>query len=248
MFWNRNPKCPIIEEDKEWVETHLDWIDQNVVRLVDQQTILPTRDYFDWEFNGDEKDAAFLLRKVGAYYGINTDSIDLDFYSEESIELDRGLITQREDSKGTAGLYVQRGENFSIFIEVQQLARPQSLIATLSHELSHFILFGQHQIELEGEENEWLTDLLTIAYGFGIFLGNSKFEFSQWQSGDGWGGWQYSSQGYLPQEIIAYVMASIEVKRTNVMPGWIGHLKKDFGVDFKKSMKYLIAESGKSKT
>ena len=112
----------------------------------------------------------------------------------------------------------------------------------MAHELSHYVLIGQKQIYEESEENEWLTDLLTIANGFGVFIGNTKFEFNQWQSGDGWGGWQYSIQGYLPQQIVGYAMAEIEVRRSEVIPDWTSYMKEDFRNDFLKSMKYLLNE------
>jgi len=239
MFWNKNPKCPIKIEDKIWVEDNLNWLNKNVVNLISQQTILPTKKYFDWEFKGIEKDAEFVLKKIGEYCGVDTKKIELDFYSEEAIKLDSGTVTQKEEGTGTAGLYIQKENSFSILVEVQQLKRPNSLIATLAHELSHFVLIGQKEVHLDGDENEWLTDLLSIAFGFGVFIGNTKFEFKQWQTGDGWGGWQTSTQGYLPQQITAYAMAKIEIKRTKEMPNWINLLKKDFQRDFKKSMKYL---------
>jgi hypothetical protein len=86
--------------------------------------------------------------------------------------------------------------------------------------------------------------LTAIAYGFGIFLGNSKFRFKQWQSGDGWGGWSSSTQGYLPQQIIAYAMAEIQKRKNNLQPFWHDHLKRDFKKDFSKSLKYIEKEGG----
>jgi hypothetical protein len=240
MFWKNKQKCPIKDADKEWIEYQLNWINLNVISLAEQETFLPTKKYFNWNFEGEEKDAEFILRKVGEYCNVNVEKINLEFYSEEAIELDRGTITQQVEGTGTAGQYVQEGDQFSILIEVQQLKKPNSLISTIVHELCHYVLIGLKEFSLEGEENEWLTDVLAIAYGFGIFIGNTKFEFSQWQSGDGWGGWQYSIQGYLPQQIIAHVMAEIEIRRTNSLPQWTNLLKGNFQKDFEKSMNYLL--------
>ena len=240
MFWKRKPKCPITKEDKAWVENYLNWLDQNVVKLENQPTILPTKKYFDWEFKGKTKDADFVLYKVGEYFGVNTDNIKLGFYNEGASKLDSSMAIRKE--KGTAGLFVQKGNHFSILIEAQQLKRPDSLIAVMAHELSHYVLAGKRRLFLNEDENEWLTDLLAIAFGFGIFIGNTKFEFNQWQSGDGWGGWQYSIQGYLPQQVTAYAMAVIEIQRTEEMPDWVKLLKGSFRKDFEKSWKYLIAQ------
>ncbi|MFT4535636.1 MAG: hypothetical protein ACI9P5_003006 [Saprospiraceae bacterium] len=242
MFWKQKNKCPITIEDKEWIENQLYWLNENIVNIKEQPTVLPTKKFFNWKFTGVEEDAKFVLDKIGDYCNVNTDEIYLDFYSEEAIELDRGTVTQQEPGTGSAGVYVQEKGKFSIFVEVQQLKRPNSLIATISHELSHYVLLGQNNFELVGEENEWITDLLAIAYGFGIFIGNSRFEFSQFQSGDGWGGWQYSIQGSLPHQIIAYAMAEIETKRTSNTPPWIELLRIDFRKDLIKSMEYITQQ------
>lgn len=240
MFWNRKIKCPIEEEDKSWIENNLAWINENVVNIENQPTILPTKKFFDWNFTGKEEDAAFVLRKVGEYFKINTDKIKLDFYSEEAVELDPGLFTQKEGG-GTAGLYFQEGDEYEIWIEVQQLKKLQSMIATMAHELSHYVLIGLKNIYTDDDENEWLTDLTAIAYGFGIFIGNSTFSFSQWHSGDGWGGWRSSAQGYLPQQIIAYALAEIQHRKNEGKPEWIKLLNKNLQHDFERSMKYISA-------
>ena len=242
MFWSKKKECPITIGDKEWIETHLNLLDEKIVSLKETATILPTKKYFNWDFSGKEKDAEFVMKRVGEYCSINTDEIILDFYSEEAIELDRGTVTQQIPGTGSAGMYIQEEGTFSIFVEVQQLKRPNSLIATIAHELSHYKLLGQNNLQLDGEENEWLTDLLAIAYGFGIFIGNSRFEFSQFQSGDGWGGWQYSIQGTLPHQIIAYTMAELESRKHNTNQSWVKLLKPDFKKDFLKSKEYINSQ------
>ena len=242
MIWNKKNKCPIEIEDQSWIREMLEWIDNEMFPLVSKKVILPTKSFFDYNFTGAEQDAEFVLVEVAKIFNTSADKIELGFYSEEAIELDRGLITQTENGEGSSGAYSQDESKFYIDIEVQQLKRPASLIATIAHEFSHYVLIGLNQIYKDSEENEWLTDLFTIANGFGIFLGNSRFEFNQWQSGDGWGGWQYSIQGYLPEQIIGYAMAEIEIRRSKSIPDWAKFMKADFRKDFIKSMNYLSKE------
>lgn len=239
MFWKRKPKCPVTPEDREWIDHKLDWIDQHIVQLQQQPTILPTKEFFDLEFTGTEEDADFILLQLGKYFKVDTSRIILDFYIQKAQGSEKGMMIKNEDG-GAAGLYIQQKGKFQIMIEMQQLNNPASLIATIAHELSHYVLIGQKGIYLPGEENEWLTDLLAIAYGFGVFLGNTKFTFQQWQSGDGWGGWSSSATGYLPQQVIAYALASIEFRKGNESPMWINFLKDSFKSDFRKSMLFLI--------
>lgn len=241
MFWNKRRKCPIDNEDQSWIRDMLEWIDTEMFPLESKETILPLKSYISHDFRGVEQDAEVVLQEVAKIFDIPIDDIELGFYSEEPLELDRGLVTKTEDGKRSAGLYYQDEQSYYIDIEVQQLKRPHSLITTMAHELSHYVLIGLNDIYTDTIENEWLTDLFTIANGFGIFMGNTKFEFSQWSSGDGWGGWSYRIQGYLPQQIIGYAMAEIEIKRSNSIPDWTQYMRGDFSDDFTKSMKYLLS-------
>lgn len=239
MFWKRKVKCPVTEEDRQWIEEKIDWAHINIIDIQKQPTFLPTKKYFDIDFTGQEEEAHELLEVLSLYFQINPDRIHLGFYSEETHELDRGIVTQRDDDKGTAGLYIQDGHSNTILIEVQQLKNPQSLIATMAHELSHYILMEEKGYFFEEDENEWLTDLTSIAFGFGIFMGNTKFNFNQWQSADGWGGWSSSTQGYLPEQMIAYAMAFIQFRKKEMEVEWIHYLEGDFRRHFEKGMKYL---------
>ncbi|MEM6726183.1 MAG: hypothetical protein AAF598_19220 [Bacteroidota bacterium] len=239
MFWKRKPKSPITPEDQNWVETSLDWINRKVVRLKKQPTIEPSPAFFDRDFTGSEEDARYVLEQCGEYFQIKLDDLELHFYEEAALKLDPGLVS-RVKSNGAAGLYRQGGGIYEIWLEQKQLQRPEALVATMAHELSHYLLMGQKGIYIKGEENEWITDLVTIAYGFGIFTGNAKFSFQQWQSGDGWGGWSSSKKGYLPLPVIAYAMADIECRKGKQdLPTWMQHLNRDLKSDFKQSFRYI---------
>ena len=117
------------------------------------------------------------------------------------------------------------------------LKNPISLIATLSHELAHQILLGENRIE---ENDEYLTDLTAIAYGFGIFIGNSRFEFSA--SGFGW---ESSGQGYLPEQVTAYAMAWLSNER-NERTDFTDFLDRFLQKYFKQSMDWLAQNKGES--
>lgn len=246
-FFKKSYKNPIDSDDSVWLSRNLYWINKNLMNLATQPTILPTKKYFKHEFTGSEEDAYFVLSKLGEYFKINTEKIHLGFYSENKHEPGTNVVIESEDGKGTAGLYLEDRKSISILIENKNLKNPHSLIATMAHELSHYVLLNFKKVGYDGIENEWFTDLVTIAYGFGIFLGNTKFEFSQWQDGDGWAGWSYSISGYLPQQIIAHAMAEIEMKKSDAMPSWVKYLKGDFKKDFIKSHNFFAPNQAKLK-
>lgn len=238
MFWNRKVKCPITREDRIWVEETLDWFHTNFTDLMNQPTKTPTRKFFPHKFTGTEEDAEFLLEKMGYFFQLNTRRIGLDFFDQSTLDLGPGLMTQR-DHDGAAGYFMSSGYTFNISIEVNQLKDINSLIATMAHEISHYLIMEEKGYHFDEQKNEYLTDMSVIVYGFGIFMGNSKFKFKQWSSGDGYGGWSMSKQGYLPQEVIAYTMAEIQRRKNDFEPEWTKYMDKSFRKLFEKSIKYI---------
>ncbi|MEM9078221.1 MAG: hypothetical protein AAGC43_14355 [Bacteroidota bacterium] len=238
MFWNRKKKkLPITEEDRIWLDDALTWVVKELGEnhFMDIRTVTPTKDFFERTFDGTEEDAKFILKRTKELMNLEDARIKLSFFSDSPIEMDDGsILTTPGDIEGkwqsAAGTFEQKKGTTIISIERQQLKNPISLIATISHELAHEILLGQNRIE---ENDEYLTDLTAITYGFGIFIGNSRFEFSA--SGFGW---QSSGQGYLPEQIIAYAMAWLSIKR-NENTDYTKFLDKSLKKYFDQSFAWL---------
>jgi hypothetical protein len=246
MFRKRSIKCPLTVEDQNWIANNLDWINENVVNLSSQPTIEPTKQFFKWEFTGDKDDAKFLLVKIGEYANVDTKNIQLNFYDEDEekkrVKKELGINIMKDNNK-IVGYYSDDNNKYTIGIEIKQLQNSFYLIAIIIHELCHHILINLKSVPYKSEEDEWLTDLLAIAYGFGIFIGNSKFSITQWQ-GNLVAGWTASSQGYLPQQATGYAMAEIEMRKENKRnPKWLKYCTPNLKSDFKSSMKYLKLKS-----
>lgn len=82
---------------------------------------------------------------------------------------------------------------------------PMGLVATLAHELAHYLLAAEADL-VEDETHELMTDL-TVAYvGLGVFGANTAFSFEQ--HGDAFGqGWRSRSSGYLSPRSWAFALA-----------------------------------------
>lgn len=249
MFWNKKNKLPVTPEDREWVEDKLLAI-KSIFTEVDYykniETILPTKRFYDKEFDGTEDDAWFILEQTKIYMDIPHEGIKLEFFSNSPIEMADGtlLSTPSDNMQGTwigaTGTYQSKGEEIIISIEKEQLKNPLELIATMSHELSHYILLYEGWIL---ENDEYLTDLLAVAYGFGIFIGNTRFNFSTFSNLKG-SGWQMSRKGYLPEQVVAYAMAWLSVYR-NENTDWKKFLNKSMLKYFEQSVQYI--ESNRDK-
>ena len=237
MFWNKKKKLPITKEDKVWVDEDLNWLKTEFGQehFMEVQTVTPTKDFYERTFDGTEKDAEFILERTMELMNIQNVDIKLEFFSNSPIEMADGtILTTPADLNGSwksaSGTYEQTENGTIISIETGQLKNPISLIATISHELAHQILLGENRIE---ENDEFLTDFTAIVYGFGIFIGNSRFQFSS----QGFG-WQSSSQGYLPEQIIAYAMAWLS-KQRNEKTEYSKYLNKSMKKYFDQSFEWL---------
>lgn len=242
MFWKKKHNCPIEIEDKEWIEDSFLWIKKEFGENVflKNAMVLPTKEFFDGQFQSSAEDAFYLFKKVGELLGMNLKNFNFNIYKEDPpIEFSEGLITMYDqDTALTSGKYVQdEYGNVEISVEENQLKDPIGLIATIAHEFAHFMLLGENRIK---ENDEPLTDLLTIAMGFGIFTGNTSLsKLSTW-SGSVYSGWKIEGgAGYLHYKLISYALALLSIYRDEDNPSWADYLEKTVRKEFFKSVNYI---------
>lgn len=242
MFWNKKNKPPIKEDDRKWIELELMFLKEILgeKHFDELRTIIPTKDFFDFTFKGDEEDSVFILKRVKELMYIDDTTIKICYFSDEPIKMDDGtILSSPADSNGewksATGIYEDLGNEKIIYIERGQLKNTFSLIATIAHELAHYILLTENRME---ENDEYLTDLTAIVYGFGIFMGNSRFQHYQVQNSN-FSEWQMSSQGYLPEQVIAYTMAWLSNYR-NENTEYKKFFSKEMSKYFNQSWEYLM--------
>lgn len=108
---------------------------------------------------------------------------------------------------GTFSITGATNVSATITYNPSQLSDPVSLVATLSHELSHFLMATAPTLPPGDEELlEHATDLTSVFLGFGIFMANSHFRFEQF--GDALShGWSTRRQGYLSERQLLFALA-----------------------------------------
>lgn len=105
------------------------------------------------------------------------------------------------------GTFLARKDEVTITYDPALVSTPAALVATLAHELAHYLLATVRGKVPGGEEmHEFATDLMTVFLGFGLFGANRAFEFSQHHDGLGHG-WQYSRSGYLRERDWVFALA-----------------------------------------
>lgn len=245
FFKNKKPQCPIPEDIRIWMEDAFIWLIKQFgeQKIIELKLLLPTDTDFPIHFNGTEEVAYKLLPIVAQQMDVDTNDIELNFYNEQLLEIEGDLGhtlfgQQYEDEQYSAGLY-SKGENnkFHIAVEKGQLKEPDKIIATLAHEISHIKILGEGRLK---DNDEYLTDVVTVFFGLGIFTANSAFKF--YSQPNRWG---FSKQGYLTQQEWGYALALFAYIREEKNPTWASFLTPNVQSDFRKSEAYIYANTDK---
>jgi hypothetical protein len=112
------------------------------------------------------------------------------------------------ERRGAAGTFTSHGaKNGVISYAPSQLADPMGFVATMAHELGHYLMSKLPGEPPGGDEAlEPATDICAVFMGFGVFMANSCFRFQQFQDGTTQG-WSTSRLGYLDEKALAYALA-----------------------------------------
>ena len=240
LFKSNRTNEPLDFESRKYFEQNLLWLNQEFPNPdIEQRIILtPTETHFPLDWNGSEATALKAIKIVSEHMQIAFDELNVDFFDSGIQEIDMGnntlFLENDPDSQNAAGLYFNQKENdkFSIAFDKRYLNLPESLIATIAHELSHVKLHGEKRLE---DNDELLVDLTTVFFGFGIFNANSCFKFHQSMDR-----WEYNQLGYLKQQEWAYAIALMAFIRNEDNPEWSEYLDKTIKKDFEKSLSYMI--------
>ncbi len=160
---------------------------------------LPARRSEQWSFDGDYDvsdpviSVQRLARTVARAFGFEPNTIVVAFRSDLA-----------------AAAQVEYGpDGFLIDIQQQFSEQPREIIAILAHEVAHIFL-GEHGIAPDNRfDNEVLTDLAAVLWGFGeTMISTYKSEFNVSESGR-WGR-AVTDLGYLTPDECAYALSKVE--------------------------------------
>lgn len=239
FFRSKKPYEPLDYGLRKFFENNTLWLGQSYPELSieERKVFVPTHEDFPITWNGQEQNAIDALRIISESMLIDFNEIEVDFYSEGMTELNIGsssiFMENDTEHEFTAGLYFGKNERdkYEISINRQNLQNPEILIGTIAHELSHVKLLGKNEEEIEDEH---LTDLATVFFGFGIFTANSSFQF--YKGNDRWG---YSGTGYLTYNEWAYSLALFALLRGEDTPEWSNFLNLTIKKEFYRCLEYM---------
>jgi len=235
-------RCPVTETDREWVDDSFLWFAKefgtDVIKKSD--TITPTPNFFPETYTATYEDVEKLVHRVCGWMKIDPGIVDLRFFADDDATTSMMPGTGPRTWKGAAGLYAagDGDKEFILAIEENTIHEPVVVVSTIAHELSHAHLIGSGRVTREDEDQEYLTDLLTVYFGMGIFTANASFRFRQWEDGR-YHGWEARKHGYLPEPVLGYALALYALGRGESRPPWARYLQYNVNALLKKSLKYL---------
>jgi hypothetical protein len=240
------PHCPVNEEDRVWLEKASLWLlDQFELNISDVTVVLPTPEFFPDIYHGRDEDVDKLLSRVCSYMGVRRDRLILELFANEENKIREHLPSFESSTQGAAGLYRETDNLIKLSVSTEYLRDPMSLVAVIAHELGHVLLLSDKKISRARKDHEYLTDLLTVQMGLGIFSANSAFRFNQW-SGGFKQGWKAQRLGYLTEPMFGYALALFAEKRGEPKPKWAKYLEGNVKDHFKSGLKFLIDRRNES--
>jgi hypothetical protein len=171
--------------------------------------VLPTKDYFPSKVNSPEGAASETFEAVKKHAGLENWICKLEIQEEDADPVVAPTLAIQNAPTSPYGTFQATEENEVVITYNPALAsQPTQLVATFAHELAHYLTATSKEEPPGGWENwEFATDIAATFLGFGVFMANSAFSFSQYTNSDSQG-WKSSRNGYLSESEHIYALAS----------------------------------------
>ena len=232
MFGLFSPKCSLGLTEKTWIEWRWRWLGQQL----GWETLLTAPVYLL-----DDVPHAAQRRLT------ESDAEEMFQFICESMKIDPSCVRMvigadsKMESHEAFGLYEQRGtgilvnsESSLISLASKLLDDPQRAVGVLAHELAHEILLGGGLLDREDDDGEWLTDLLPVFFGYGLFLANGTI-----REQNNTDSYSISQSGYLPSRMFGHALALFAWFQENEDADWIKQLRLDAQKPCIESLRYF---------
>lgn len=213
---------PIV--DAETAAWHLDnfiWLmrEFDVGEFEQSRLILPKAGYFTTDGEQGHALALRIFNQVKNYCRMSDWEVDLVSDRNPLAESAPISTVMVAPTKHALGTFAITGNSIQISYVPSLLKQPERFIATMAHELAHYLLATARTTPpCADDEMEFLTDLTAVYLGFGVFLANARFEFEAIHDGP-LQGWRMGHSGYLPEADLVFALGMfIRAKSLDAAP------------------------------
>lgn len=218
-----------------------DWhLRQNgvVAAFLETPLVLPNQDFFPALGLSGHARAEAIFEAVKQYAGLSEWPVKLVVQDDMPAFLEGGAFVQHEGS--SAGTF-RVGESGEVMITYapELVDNPAGLIATLAHELGHYLneTFDSDPPG-EAELNEPATDITSILLGYGIFAANHCLVHETFDAG-----YRVGKVGYLSEKERIFSLAIFLDLTGRSTEEATPYLKKYLAKQLKAAMSYIQSGS-----
>jgi hypothetical protein len=203
--------------------------------------VLPTKEYFPSKISSPEGAASETFEAVKKHAGLENWACKLEIQEEDANPVVAPTLAIKNGPASPNGTFQATEENEVIITYNPALAsQPIQLVATFAHELAHYLTATSKEEPPGGWANwEFVTDITATFLGFGLFMSNSAFSFSQFSNSDSQG-WKSSRNGYLSESEHIYALAIFNELKGLPIELSLSHLKPHLRKLLKKAHKELV--------
>lgn len=175
--------------------------------LRQRRLIYPTPAFFPQKSAQGKAFAESIFEQVRQHAGMLDWPCMLQAQEEDPDPLVAPALLVEGTPNSPAGTFRRTGEGALITYRPGKTGDPEALIATFAHELAHYRTADFPEPPPGGWEVwEPVTDLAAVFLGFGLFLANTCFRFSQHQDARSMG-WRAQWQGYVSEPELLHMHA-----------------------------------------
>jgi hypothetical protein len=244
-MWPFPTRSPLKPDDENWQLETWRWLLEQLGGIDDLRTqplVTPTRDFFPPTDAQGHNRAEHVFATVKELMGLQ------DWHCKLVAQLERpdakvsdvAYLKFENNSQQPLGTFGAEENEIVITYDPGLVDDPVGLVATLAHELSHYLLSSRGEPPGGWENHEFCTDLAVVYSGFGLFGAATSFRY--YSGAQSWG---YSKAGYLTQSewtfALAVYLALREQSVADAKPWLPSHLYSGVA----KAAKYLASQPQK---
>jgi hypothetical protein len=217
--------------------------------VLHRDVILPTAGFLPPVYEPTRQHVESVVRQLCELMLVDPEAVKLELTGGSSARAQRPKLGRR-----AVGHYRQEHGRALISLDLDEAADPMVLTAIAVHELCHVKLLGEGRINAQRSDQERLTDLLTVYFGFGIFSTNAALRFAR--ADRAWSilphgeydditlnaarmNDMYSRLGYLRSPEFAYAIACYCWLRRETDPAWVSALSAGPQAFLRQGLAYL---------
>lgn len=209
-----------------------------------RQLILPTPQFFERHQAQGHAFAETIFEQVRRHADMADWPCTLEAQEDDPNQLVAPTLLIQDAPSSPGGTFRATDAGAVITYHPRKVNDPMSLIATFAHELAHYRT-ARFPEPPSGGWDVWepATDLTAAFFGFGIFLANTRFQFSQHMDAETMG-WRSQWQGYLSEPEVLHMHAIFCALRNLPSAKTLPHLKPALRGIYKRLVKDVNGASG----